>query len=61
MLAEPLRHVTKMTRCGLCGMAFASAYQEVIDAITPGAGQTHTEICPAGHVLAYKAGDYYFV
>jgi hypothetical protein len=61
MIAEPLRHVTKMTRCDECGVAFASAYQEVIDAVTPGAVQSHTEICPAGHVLNYEAADYYLV
>jgi hypothetical protein len=61
MLAEPLRYVTKMTRCDHCGVAFASAYQEVIDAGTPGAAQVHTEMCPAGHVLDYEEGDYYLV
>ena len=61
MVAEPPRHITKMTRCDDCGVAFASAYQEVIDAVTPGARQIHTEICPAGHVLSYGAGDYYLV
>jgi hypothetical protein len=61
MIAEPLRHVTKMTRCDDCGVAFASAYQEVIDAVAPGADQIHTEICPAGHVLSYRADDYYLV
>jgi hypothetical protein len=60
MLAEPLRYETKMTRCEECGMAFPSRYQ-VIHATTPAAGQPHIEMCPAGHVLAYTAGDYYVV
>ncbi len=61
MIAEPLRRATKMTRCDECGIAFASAYQEVIDVETPSTGQSHTEICPAGHALTYKAADYYIV
>jgi hypothetical protein len=61
MLAEPLKYVTLMTRCELCGMAFPSACQKVIDAVAPGDGQTYTEICPAGHVQSYTVGDYYLV
>jgi hypothetical protein len=61
MLAEPLRYETKMTRCEECGMAFPSAYQGVIDTVTLLTGRIYTETCPAGHVLSYKAADYYLV
>ncbi|HXA30769.1 MAG TPA: hypothetical protein VNV87_00820 [Acidimicrobiales bacterium] len=50
-----------MTRCDHCGVAFASAYQEVIDAVTRDVASVHTEMCPAGHVLDYEEGDYYLV
>ncbi len=61
MLAEPLRYVTLMTRCDHCGMAFPSACQRVIDAVTPSDSQTYAEVCPAGHVRNYTVSDYYLV
>jgi hypothetical protein len=61
MLAEPLRYVTLMTRCDHCGMAFPSACQKVVDAVTPDDGRSYTETCPAGHVRICTVDSYYLV
>jgi hypothetical protein len=53
--AEPLMHVTRMTRCRVCGMAFATANPE------PGPGTARAETCPAGHDGQYHGADYYYV
>jgi hypothetical protein len=53
--AEPLLHVTKMTRCRVCGMAFATANPE------PEPRTACAETCPAGHDGQYDGADYYHV
>lgn len=53
--AEPLMHVIKMTRCRVCGMAFATANPE------PDPSTAWAETCPAGHDGQYVGADCYFV
>jgi hypothetical protein len=53
--AEPQMHVIKMTRCWVCGMAFATANPQ------PAPRTTWTETCPAGHDGDYDGADYYYV
>lgn len=53
--ANPMVHVTKMARCRVCGMAFATANTE------PGPSPAWAETCPAGHDGQYDGADYYFV
>jgi hypothetical protein len=53
--AEALMHVTRMTRCRACGMAFATANPE------PGSWVARAETCPAGHEGQYAGADYYYV
>ena len=55
MVAEQMVHVTKMTRCPVCGMAFATAHPDT------GTRLSCVETCPAGHDGHYDGGDYYFV
>ena len=57
MLAEPPIHVTRMTRCKVCGAGFASANQVMSTELD----QPYVEMCPGGHVDEYASGDYYFL
>jgi hypothetical protein len=53
--ADPMMHVTKMARCRVCGMAFATANLE------PGPSTARAETCPVGHDGQYDGADYYYV
>lgn len=52
---EPMMHGTKMARCSVCGMAFATAHPD------PGPRTASAETCPAGHDGDCDRADYYYV
>jgi hypothetical protein len=56
MITELTSHLTRMTRCKVCGMTFPSTDQ-IVAAPTE---DNYVETCPADHVADYVHADYYF-